>query len=233
MSDIRTQRNPEEEFTDVERIASHERLSQDAGTTDIYTYVQDDVAKNASPRHHSHSPAHTTQKLSKSSPLSTNITADSTPGQYSQEINVTPAVRQTTLDSRTFTLPHQQLHTPQSFSSQQNHELEQTFIGNPQSMPPDMGRMNAGIPSGFTPLESTTEEYQMQGQTAGPSHISATQPLVGFGGLSESIDITMTDGTYTWWDQPFESFEVDSNHLNQLQEGGIYPFNTFSFGPQS
>jgi hypothetical protein len=233
MSDIRTQRNPEEEFTDVEIIASHERLSQDAGSTDIYTYVQDDVAKHASLGRHSHSPAHTTQKISKSSSLSTNTTADSTPGQYSQESNVTPAVSQTTLDSRTFALPHQQLHTPQSFSSQQNHEFEQTFIGNPQSMPPDMGRMNAGIPSGFTPLESTAEEYQMQGQTAGPSHISATQPLVGFGGLSESIDIAMTDGTYTWWDQPFESFEVDSNHLNQLQEGGIFPFNTFSFGPQS
>ena len=230
MSDIRTQRNPEEEFTDVERIASHERLSQDAGSTDIYTYVQDDVTKNTSPRGHSHSPAHTTQKISKSSPLSTNITADSTPGQYGEEINVTPAVRQTTLDSSTFTMPHQQLHTPQSFSSQQNHELEHMFIGNPQSMPPDMGRTNAGMPSGFTPLESTTEEYQMQGQTAGPSHISATQPLVGIESLSDSIDIAMTDGTFTWWDQPFESFGVDSN---LLQEGGVYPFNPFSFGPQS
>jgi len=233
MSDIRTQRNPEEETTDVERIASHERLSQDAGSTDIYTYVQDDVAKHSSPGRHSHSPAHTTQKLSKSSPPSTNITADSTTGQYSQESNVAPAVRHTTLDSRSFTLPHQQLHPPHSFFSQQNHELEQTFIGNPQSMPLDMGRMDAGIPSGFTPLESTAEEYQMQGQTAGPSHISATQPLVGFGSLSESIDIAMTDGAYIWWDQPFESFEVDSNQLNLLQEGGIYPFHTFSFGPQS
>jgi hypothetical protein len=136
------------------------------------------------------------------------------------------------LDNNTFTLAHQQLHTPQSFSSQQNHELEQIFIGNPQSMPHDMGRMNAVMPRGFTPLEPTAEEYQMQGQTAGPSHISATQPLVGFGGLNESIDVTMTDWTYTWWDQPFESFEVD-NQFNLLQEGGIYPFNTWSFGQQS
>ncbi len=232
-SDIRTQRNPEEEFTDVERIASHERLSQDAGSTDIYTYVQDDVTKHASPRPHSHSPAHTTQKSSKSSPLSTKITADGTPGQYSQEINVTPAARQTTMDSRTFPLPHQQLHTPQLYSSRQDHELEQAFLGNPQSMPPDMGRMDAGMPSGFTPLESTAEEYQMQGQAGGPGHIPVTQPLVEFGGLSESIDIAMTDGTYTWWDQPFESFGVDSNQLHQMQESGIYPFNTFSFGPQS
>jgi len=229
MNDIPSQRSSDEELTDVERIVSQEGTPQDAGPTDIYTYVADDAAKCASPQRYSHSPAHTTRNSSQNSPLSRNITADSTIGQYAQEINVPPGVRQTTLDSSTFTLPYQQVLNPQSFSSQHGRGLEQSFIGNPQSMPHDLGRMNAVMPSGVPPLEPTAEEYQMQGQTAGPSHIPATQTMAGFGGVSGAMDIAMTDGAYAWWDQSFETFNVDSNQANQMPDGGAYPFEAFSF----
>ena len=58
-------------------------------------------------------------------------------------------------------------------------------------MPHDWERMNAMMPSGFPPLEPAAEEYQMQEQTAGPSHIPATQTIVGLGSVSGAMDIAM------------------------------------------
>jgi hypothetical protein len=199
-------------------------MPQDVGGTDIYTYVVDEEAKGASPRHLSDSPAHPTRASSQNTLPSTNITVGSTPGQYTQEINVPPEGCQTTLDTRTFTLPHQQLPNAHSFSSQPGHGFEQSFIGNPQSVQHDFGRMNAMMPGGVSPLERVAEEYQMQGQGAGPSHIPVTQTIAGFGNVSGVMDVAMADDAYTWWDQSFETFDVESNQANQRSESGVYSF---------
>ncbi|CZR66494.1 uncharacterized protein PAC_16395 [Phialocephala subalpina] len=228
-SDTRSQRSSDEEPTDVERIASHECMPQNAGATDIYTYVADEETKGASPRRHSDSPAHTTRASSQNTPPSTNITVGSTPGQNTQEINVRPEGGQTTLDTRTYTLPHQQLHDPHSFSSHPGHGFEQSFIGNPQSVQHDFGRMDAGMPRGFSTLEPVAEEDQMQGQSAGPSHIPVTQTMAGFGNVSGDMDVAMVDGAYTWWDQSFETFDMDSNQANQRPEDRVYTFGMYSF----
>jgi hypothetical protein len=186
-------------------------MPQDAGGTDIYTYIADEEANGASPRRHSDSPAHASRDSSQNTPPSTNITVDSTSGQNTQEINAHSEGGQTTLDTRTFTLPHQQLPSPYSFSSQPGHGFQQSFIGNPQSVQHDFGRMDVGMPSEFPPLAPIAEEYQIQGQSAGPSHNPITHTIAGFGNVSEVTDFPMTNEAYNWWDQSFETFDVGSN----------------------
>jgi hypothetical protein len=131
------------------------------------------------------------------------------------------------LDIRTFTLPYQQLPNPHPFPSQRGHGFEQSFIGNPQSVQHDFRRMNAMIPGQVSLLEPVAEEHQMQGQGAGPSHIPVTQTMAGFGNVSGLMDIAMADDAYTWWDQSFETFDVESNQENRRSESGVYSFEAF------
>ena len=214
---------------------------------DIHPYIINEEANGPSPQRQADLPAHETRASSQNAPLATDVTVSSTVRRNVQEIDVPLEGCQTAMDTSTFTSLDQQLPNPHVLSHPV-HRLEQSFIGNPQSVQHDFGRMDPRMPSGgFQHLEPVAEEYQMQEQSGAGlnSYISATQQTMAgeVGNVSSGGGSTMevemvVDGTYSsWWDQPFfETFDADSNddannhHQRPEGSGGVYSFEGFSFG---
>jgi hypothetical protein len=148
-------------------------------------------------------------------------------------------LRQVNPDARTFMLPHQQhLSSPQQqepFAQGGLPGYQKSFTSNPQSIRQDYTTMATAMPSGFLPLGSVAEEYQIQRTTAGMRHVplearlGVGQGTDGFGDVGGFLATEMeVDGVNFWWDQSYPAaFEADLDLMNQPFHGGggfIYPY---------
>lgn len=227
MVDSRLNRDSSNEPTDVEKIVAYGGTLEDAGATDIFTYVANQECKGGPTKKPFESLAHAQQGSTGNSPSQGFVTLTSTVGKEnpSQEANPASVFPQINHVPRPFIPPHQQLPRPQTqvHSSPVSQEYQSSFCASGESAQQEFGTVGS-----LSRTFLSTGDVTLQNQMNATVNIPVGQSTGGF--VDGVMDEDIADSIDLWWDQAYETSDMDRTQLNQILERGAYPFGTLFFG---